>query len=143
MTVRVRRTFDFDVPGEEVWEFISDPANRADAISVVEEYDLGPGMYEATWYIRLPIPILDSTVKVVTNDERRDPPTYVKFVGRSRIMRVTGEHTIQETDDGCQLVNEFVVDGRVPGVERFFRRNLDEELDNLEHALRSALEVKA
>ncbi len=143
MTVRVRRTFDFTVPGEEVWEFISDPANRADAISVVEEYDLGPGTYEATWYIRLPIPILDSTVKVVTNDERRDPPTYVKFVGRSRIMRVTGEHTIQETADGCQLVNEFVVDGRVPGVERFFRRNLDEELDNLEHALRSALEVRA
>jgi carbon monoxide dehydrogenase subunit G len=141
MTVRVRRTFEFDVPGEDVWEFISDPANRAEAISVVDSYDLGPDMYEATWHLRLPIPVVDSTVRVETNDERRDPPTHVKFVGRSRFMRVTGEHTIEETPSGCRLVNEFVVDGRVPGIERFFRRNLDKELDNLEAALRSSFGV--
>jgi hypothetical protein len=58
-------------------------------------------------------------------------------------MRVSGEHTIEDTPDGCRLVNEFVVDGRVPGVERFFERNLDGELTNLERALREDLEVTA
>jgi hypothetical protein len=58
-------------------------------------------------------------------------------------MRVVGEHTVEPSEDGCRLVNEFVVDGKLPGVERFFRRELDSELDNLEAALRDALGLPA
>jgi carbon monoxide dehydrogenase subunit G len=140
MTVRVRRAFEFDVPPEDVWEFISDPRNRAEAISVVERYEVDPETDEATWHVSLPIPFLSSTAEVETKDVAVDPPRYVRFVGKSSVMRVTGEHTIEETETGCRLQNEFVVDGRVPGVERFFKRNLDRELENLEAALRDELE---
>ena len=140
MTVRVRRAFDFDVAPEQIWEFISDPINRAESISVVEDFDVGSDN-RVTWHINLPIPLLDSTAKVRTEDVERDPPHYVKFVGRSRVMQVTGEHTIEERDGGCRLVNEFTVEGRLPGVERYFKRNLDRELDNLEAALRESVEA--
>jgi carbon monoxide dehydrogenase subunit G len=142
MTVRVTRTFEFDAPAEGVWEFISDPAKRAAAISVVDHYDVTDER-TATWHVSLPIPFIDSTVAVETEDVVRDPPNHVKFVGRSRVMRVTGEHRVEAVGDGCRLVNEFVVDGRVPGVERFFKRNLDKELDNLEAALRESLGLTA
>ena len=56
---------------------------------------------------------------------------------------MTGEHTIEATETGSRLVNEFVVDGRVPGVERFFKRNLDGEMENLERALRRAVDPSA
>jgi carbon monoxide dehydrogenase subunit G len=136
MTVRVSRTFEFDVPGDRVWEFIADPKKRAGAISVVDEYELrGDG--QAIWHVKLPIPLLNSTVQVETEDVLREPPHRVKFSGRSKALRVTGEHTISETDTGCTLRNEFVVDGRLPGVERYFKRNLDGEMDNLEAALRA------
>lgn len=141
MTVRVRRAFEFDAPGDRVWEFIADPGKRAEAISVVESFERDGD--DATWHIRLPIPLLDSTATVHTQDVEREPPTHVKFVGRSRIMRVTGEHTIEPTENGSRLVNEFVVEGRLPGVERYFRRHLDDELDNLEAALRRELELPA
>ena len=140
MTVRVRRAFEFDVPPEDVWQFISDPRNRAEAISMVERYEVDPETNEATWHVSLPIPFLSSTAKVETKDVEVDPPRFVRFVGKSSVMRVTGEHTIEETETGCRLRNEFVVDGRVPGVERFFKRNLDRELENLEAALRDELE---
>ena len=143
MTVRVKRTFEFDATGEDVWEFIADPAKRAGAISVVDRFDVAPDGRHATWYLELPIPLIRSTVKVETEDVTVEEPTHVKFVGRSRVMRVTGEHTIEEHADGCRLVNEFVVDGRLPGVETFFERNLDDELDNLEAALRRELEPTA
>ncbi|MGM0591066.1 MAG: SRPBCC family protein [Halobacteriota archaeon] len=136
MTVRVRRTFEFDAPGGDVWEFIADPANRAEAISVVERYETDPDDdRRATWHIRLPIPLVRSTIAVETEDVRKEPPEHVTFVGRSRVMRVSGEHTIEEHDGGCRLVNEFVVDGNLPGVETFFERNLDRELTNLKEAL--------
>jgi carbon monoxide dehydrogenase subunit G len=141
MTVRVRRAFDFEVDPEQVWEFISDPVNRAESISVVKDFEVETDD-RVTWQIDLPIPLLDSTAKVRTEDVERDPPRYVKFVGRSRVMQVTGEHTIEERENGCRLVNEFVVEGRLPGVERYFKRNLDRELDNLEAALRERLESK-
>ncbi|KAB1188740.1 MULTISPECIES: SRPBCC family protein [Haloferax] len=143
MTVRVKRTFEFDAPGEDVWEFIADPAKRAGAISVVDRFDVAADGRHATWHLELPIPLVSSTVKVETEDVTVEEPTHVKFIGRSRVMRVTGEHTIEETDSGCRLVNEFVVDGRLPGVETFFERNLDRELDNLEAALRRELEATA
>jgi carbon monoxide dehydrogenase subunit G len=110
---------------------------------VVESYDLAPDGQSSTWRVRVPVPLVHSTVSVETRDVELDPPFHVKFVGRSRIFSVTGEHTIEETEGGCRLVNEFVVDGRLPGVERFFERNLDTELKNLEAALRRDLGVTA
>ncbi|USZ68236.1 SRPBCC family protein [Halorussus salilacus] len=135
MTVRVERTFDLAVPPEEVWEFIADPERRATAISVVEDYER-TGENTSIWHISVPIPFLNTTVPVETEDVEIDPPRYVKFIGRSSALRVTGEHEVRETDAGSQLVNRFVVEGRVPGIERYFKRNLDQELDNLEDALR-------
>ncbi|MFB6089856.1 MAG: SRPBCC family protein [Halobellus sp.] len=140
MTVRVRRVFEFDADPETVWEFIADPSKRADAISVVERYEVDEDTGGATWHVRLPIPLVNSTARVETEDVARDPPEHVKFVGKSSVLRVTGEHTIEPTESGTRLVNEFVVDGRVPGVERFFKRNLDTELENLEGALRRSVE---
>ena len=138
MTVRVSRTFEFDAPGDRIWAFISDPEKRAGAISVVDSYELR-GDDRAVWQVKLPIPLISSTVQVKTEDVLREPPTRVKFSGRSKALNVTGEHTITETDTGCTLTNEFVVDGKLPGVERFFKRNLDTEMDNLETALRNDL----
>ncbi|WP_135854556.1 CoxG family protein [Halorussus salinus] len=135
MTVRVERTFELEVSPENVWEFIADPEKRASTISVVADYEQ-TGEYSSIWHIKLPIPFLDTTVPVKTEDVERDPPRYVKFVGRSSALRVTGEHEIQETETGSRLVNRFTVEGKVPGVERFFKKNLDDELDNLEAALR-------
>ncbi|EJN60081.1 hypothetical protein HSB1_06840 [Halogranum salarium B-1] len=136
----MQRTFEFDADPERVWEFIADPAKRAEAISVVEEYEIDPhNERKAKWHIKLPIPLLNSTVGVETEDVTREEPRYVKFTGKSRALRVTGEHTIEEVAGGCKLHNEFVVDGRLPGVEKFFKRNLDRELDNLEDALRRDL----
>lgn len=141
MTVRVRRAFDLPVSPESVWEFIVDPAKRASAITVVERYEVHD-TGRATWHIALPIPLVDRTVAVETEDVIREEPRYVKFVGRSSALRVTGEHTIEPTDTGCRLVNEFVVEGRIPGVESFFKRNLDRELDHLEDRLRETLDVE-
>ncbi|WP_115863658.1 CoxG family protein [Halorussus litoreus] len=135
MTVRVERTFELGVPPEQVWEFIVDPERRASAISVVADYEQ-TGENTAIWHIKLPIPFLDKTVRVETEDVERDPPNYVKFVGRSSALRVTGEHQLSATEEGSRLVNRFTVDGRVPGVERYFQKQLDDELDNLEAAIR-------
>jgi len=141
MTVRVRRAFEFEAPAERVWEFISDPGKRAGAISVVRDYEVDGNA--ATWQIDLQLPLVDRTATVETEDIEREEPRYVKFVGKSSVMRVTGEHRIEDTENGCRLHNEFVVDGRLPGVERFFKKRLDTELDNLEAALRRDLELPA
>jgi carbon monoxide dehydrogenase subunit G len=134
MTVRVERVFELDIPAERVWEFIADPERRARPISVVEEFEV-TGEDTARWHVRLPIPVINATVTVETEDVEVDPPRYVKFVGKSRAMRVVGEHELEERGDGCSLTNRFIVDGRLPGVERYFERNLDGELDNLEQAI--------
>jgi carbon monoxide dehydrogenase subunit G len=138
MTVRVERTFELAVPPERVWEFIASPEQRARAISVVSEFTVNDDDgRKATWQVDLPIPLVNRTAAVKTEDVTREPPNYVKFVGRSKLMRVTGEHEIEAIDGGSRVVNRFVVDGRLPGVERYFEKNLDAELDNLEAALRS------
>ncbi|MDL5363620.1 SRPBCC family protein [Halalkalicoccus sp. NIPERK01] len=140
MTVRVERRFVLPASCEEVWEFISDPEQRARAISVVSDYELvDEAGNEAIWYIDIPIPVIRRAARVETEDTERDPPRYVEFVGRSKVMRVTGSHRLEETDGGCRLTNEFVVDGRLPGVERFFKKNLDSELENLERTIREYL----
>ncbi|MFC6614633.1 CoxG family protein [Halopenitus salinus] len=142
MTVRVSRTFEFDADPDDVWAFISDPGKRADVISVVESYDVHDDR-RATWHISLPIPMVRSTIDVETREVERDPPTRVKFVGKSRALRVTGEHTIEAIEGGCRLRNEFVVEGALPGVETFFKRNFEAELDRLERELRSDLGLPA
>jgi len=142
MTVRVSRTFEFDAPPQDVWTFISDATKRAGAISVVDTFEVhGDGT--ATWHVELPIPMIRSTITVETEEVDREPPHRVRFVGKSGAFRVTGEHEITETADGCRLANEFVVEGRLPGVESFFKRNFDAELDNLEDALRQSLALDA
>ncbi|PCR90919.1 SRPBCC family protein [Natrinema ejinorense] len=142
MTVRVDRSFDVAASPERVWEFIADPENRARAISVVQEYSVDdPDGRRVTWHVKLPIPLVRKTVTVKTEDVTRRPPEYVKFVGKSKVLKVTGEHEIVDTDAGVSLENHFVVDGKLPGVEKFFKRNLDSELENLRRALERDLQT--
>lgn len=138
MVVRVERVVDIPAPRADVWAFIDDPQKRAQPISVVEEFELLDDG-RAIWHVALPIPITDRTIKIETQDRQRRPPEYVEFVGKSKVMHVTGEHELEETADGTRLRNSFTVDGRVPGVERFFKRNMDQELDNLEAAIAAEL----
>lgn len=142
MTVRVERVLEVPAAPEAVWAFIADPERRARAISVVEDVDVESDG-SATWHVRLPIPVLKRTIAIETEDRQRDPPRYVEFVGRSRAMRVVGEHELAPSDDGTTLTNRFVVDGSLPGVERFFESRLDDELTNLETALRTHLGLEA
>ena len=139
MTVRVEREFELPAPPADVWAFIADPDQRARAISVVEDYEThGDG--SAVWQVDLPIPLLNRSVEVETEDVRRDDPEFVKFVGRSAALDVQGEHSLETTvDGGTRLTNRFVVDGHLPGVETYFKRKLDGELENLEAAAREAL----
>jgi len=142
MTVRVERTMTVAASPERVWEFIGDPDQRARPISVVEEWEIHDDD-RATWHISLPIPIVDRTIAVETEDVERREPEYVRFVGRSKVMRVQGEQELEPTDDGgTRVTNRFVVDGKLPGVERFFKRNLDGELQNLERALNDYLDAE-
>jgi len=139
MTVRVERTMTVSAPPERVWEFIVDPAQRARPISVVKSWERDDETH-STWHLALPIPIIDRTIAVKTEDVERREPEYVRFIGRSKVMRVQGEHELEATDDGgTALTNRFVVDGTLPGVERFFKKNLDGELQNLEAALNDYL----
>ena len=140
MTVRVERTFELEVSPERVWEFIADPAKRARPISVVESFDVHDDTH-ATWHISLPIPLVSRTIAVETEDTAREPPEHVEFVGRSTVMRVVGEHELEAVENGTQLTNRFIVDGKVPGVERFFKRNMEREFDNLENAIYGELGI--
>lgn len=136
MTIRVERVMEVPAAPDRVWEFIADPEKRARPISVVVGFELdGEDARKATWDIKLPIPLVNRTVAVSTEDVERDPPNYVKFTGRSKVMRVVGEHSLEPTEKGTRLTNRFTVDGRLPGVERYFKRNLETEFDNLEDAL--------
>ena len=141
MTVRVERSFELAAPPERIWEFIADPENRARAISVVQRYTVDdPEARRVTWHVELPIPLVRKTIAVKTEDVSREPPSYVKFTGKSKVMDVTGEHEMIETDDGTRVETRFVVDGKLPGVEKFFKRNLDDELRNLQRALERDLQ---
>lgn len=141
MSVQVERTIEIAASPQAVWEFISDPSNRARAVSVVDDYEIDDNAgTTATWEVALPIPFVNKTVSVHTQDTDRDPPQYVRFIGRSKAMRVEGEHTIEQIASGSRLINELTVDGRLPGIEQYFLRNLDSELSNIETALRNALE---
>ncbi len=140
MTVRVERDIRVPASPEVVWEFISDPAQRAGAISVVTDYDLEDEAGRvATWHVELPIPFVSRTVAVSTEETDREPPEYVRFVGESRVLEVVGEHSIETGPELTTLTNTFTVDGSVPGVERYFEHNLDDEIENLADALAETL----
>lgn len=140
MTVRVERGFDIEAPPDDVWEFIADPTARARAISVVDRFEQRG---ETTiWHLALPIPFVRTTIKVRTKDVVREPPTYVKFTGRSSAFTVTGEHEITDADGHTHVSNVFVVDGRAPGVERYFKRHFGSEIANLETGLRRHLQMQ-
>jgi len=134
MTVRVERVVVVPAPREDVWAFIDDPEKRARPISVVADFELANDGH-AVWYLSLPIPLVNRTIRVDTEEKRRVPPEYVEFVGRSKVMRVVGEHSLEAVENGTRLTNRFVVEGKVPGVERFFKRNMEREFDNLENAI--------
>ena len=143
MTVRVERTADLPVERERVWDFLTDPRKRAGAISVVDDFELhDEAGTKATWYLDLPVPLLRKALAIETEDVEREEPRYVKFRGRSRAMNVIGEHELEETEDGTRLTNRFTVEGRLPGVESFFERNLDSELENLRRAIERDLGVE-
>ncbi|MFB6143430.1 MAG: CoxG family protein [Halorientalis sp.] len=142
MTVRVERTFELPAQPEAVWSFISDPEKRARPISVVADFEQ-TGPRTATWSVKLPIPYVDRHVAVETEEVEVDPPNYVEFVGRSKVMRVVGSHELEAVDGGTRLVTRFTVDGKLPGVERFFKRNMDDELANVEQALLADLGLEA
>ncbi|MFB6084307.1 MAG: CoxG family protein [Halorientalis sp.] len=142
MTVRVERTFELPARREEVWSFIADPEKRARPISVVADFEK-TGDHTATWYVRLPIPVVDRRVAIETEETEFDPPRYVEFVGRSKVMRVVGKHELTETDGGTRVENRFTVDGKLPGVERYFKRNMDDQLRNIEAAIREDLGLEA
>ena len=139
MTIRVQREVVVEAPPDRVWAFIADPDSRAAPISVIRDWTVHDDG-SATWQVALPIPVVNRTITVETRDVERRPNEYVKFTGKSRVMRVSGEHRLEAVDGGTRLVNTFVVDGRLPGVERYFERNFDAELSNLEDALRAHLE---
>lgn len=143
MTVRVERTVELPAERDRVWAFLADPEKRARAISVVDDFELGDGDgRRATWYLDLPIPLLRKALAVETEDVVREEPEYVKFTGRSRAMNVIGEHELEESDGGTRLTNRFTVEGKLPGVERFFDRSLDGELENLRRAIEADLGIE-
>ncbi|MFB6110427.1 MAG: CoxG family protein [Halodesulfurarchaeum sp.] len=138
MTARVEREFTVSAPPEDVWEFLSDPENRARAISVVDRFEVRDN--STIWYIELPIPMIRKTFRVRTRTVELTSPEYVRFEGNSSVFDVLGEHRILPDEGGSTIVNTFTVDGHVPGVEAFFTRNLDGEITNLEAGLRAHLE---
>ncbi len=140
MTARVERVFEIPAAPTDVWAVIADPEKRARPISVVKGFET-TGDRTAVWHVLLPIPGLNRSIRVETEDIDVDAPSYVRFVGRSKVMDVQGEHRLEATDTGTRLTNRFTVDGRFPGVERYFKRKLDTELANLEAAIREELDV--
>lgn len=142
MTTRSEHTVEIPVEIDDVWNFVADPSNRARAISVVDSFELlDEEGQRVRWHIRLPIPFVSSTVAVETEDLERRPPEYVKFEGRSPVMHVIGEHELTSLNGSTRLRNRFTVDGRIPGVETYFNRNLKRELRNLERALKAEVGV--
>lgn len=139
MVVRVERVLRVPAPQSVVWEFIDDPEHRARNISVVESCEVGEDG-SAVWNVNIPVPLVDRTIAIETDEDRREPPNFVSFSGDSRAFSVTGEHHLEADGDETILTNRFVVDGKVPGVEAYFRRKLGDELDNLEDGLSAYLE---
>jgi len=138
MTIRVQRGFRRGVPGTSVG--IHRGSGQARRAAQRHRGLDGPRRWIGDLAGRVADSVVNRTITVETKDVERRQNEYVKFTGKSKVMRVSGEHRLEAVDGGTRLTNTFVVDGRLPGVERFFKRNLDRELSNLEDALRAALE---
>jgi carbon monoxide dehydrogenase subunit G len=129
MVVEVERVVEVEADIDDVWEALADPERRARGISIVETYRVEGE--EFVWEVALPLPMVRRTISVRTRDVQREPPTFVRFVGESKAFDVTGEHELEEIDGGTRVRALFSVDGKLPGVETFFERNVDDELQNL------------
>lgn len=140
MVVRAERVVLVSAPPADIWEFIADPERRATLISVVEDYEVKDDG-KVIWHLTLPIPLTDRTITIETEETHREEPTRVEFVGKSKAMKVVGEHILAEENGETRMTNRFTVDGKVPGVERYFNKRIDEEFDNLERELYSYLGI--
>lgn len=138
MVVRVERVVDVAAPPERVWEFLDDSEHRAETISVVSSHERRDDD-TMIWHVDIPVPLVRRTLTVETREDVREPPERVAFRGISKAFTVRGEHDLEPTAEGTRLTNRFVVDGRIPGVERFFEQKIDQEFDNLERALEAYL----
>lgn len=136
MVVDVERTYRVDAPIEAVWEVLSDPTIRAESISVVDRYTRHGDV--TVWHLSLPLPLM-GTISVRTWDVERDPPRFVRFVGESSIMDVTGEHELTEDDGITTVRNRFRVDGSLPGVESFFTRHIDDEINRIKAVVEASI----
>jgi len=139
VVVRVERSVEVAAPPREVWEFLADPKNRAEAVSVVERAEVH-GPETVTWFVEIPVPYLDRTMEIRTEDRVRDPPNRAEWVGRATGIYVEGEHVVTGDDDTTTVENWFAVESSIPGVEGYFERNLEAEMENLRAALLSAVE---
>lgn len=137
MVVEVERVVEVEAGIDAVWDVLADPARRARAISVVDSFRVEG--QEFVWQVSLPIPVINRTIAVRTRDEVREEPTFVRFVGNSKAFSVEGEHELTALEDGGTRVRSlFSVDGKLPGVETFFERNIDDELSNLLDSIETA-----
>lgn len=142
MTVRVKRSYELDYNKEQVWKVISDHELRAEGLTVVDDYEVH-NEQTVTWVLSLDLPLVPSTLSVKTREQNRDPPEEVAFKGKSKAFTAKGKHKIEQLPDGgCILHSSFVVEGRLPGVERFFKRNLESELQSLVNYYRDELDVE-
>ena len=76
--------------------------------------------------------------------QRRAAAVYFVFflvigAGAYSFLAVAQGPAIELDGETYSQGDSFTVDGRVPGVERFFKRNMDQELDNLEAAIAAEL----
>lgn len=138
MSVEVASQTTVSAQPTTVWEFIADPAHRAAAISVVEDYELHDDG-RATWHVEVPIPLLGQTIAVTTTELTRRPPEYVQFAGSAPGLEITGGHTLSSVAAGTQLHTGLTVAGDLPGTERYFQQQLTQELANIEAALKTWL----
>lgn len=139
MVVSTEQTFEVAASPDRVWGFMADPEHRARSISVITDFDRVDER-RTTWYLSIPVPSLNKTITVETKDTLRDSPSRLEFVGRSDAGRIEGEHEFTATENGTSVANQLMINGNVPGIETFFENHLNEEIDNLETAIRSELE---
>lgn len=139
MVVSTEQAFEVTASPDHAWGFMADSEHRARSISVVTDFD-HIDERRTTWYLSIPISALDKTITVETKDTVRDSPSRLEFVGRSDVGRIEGEHEFTATENGTRVTNQLTIDGSVPGIETYFEGHLDEELDNLETAIRTELE---
>lgn len=134
MTAEVERAAVVDVSVETVWDLLADPEQRAAAIGIVDSHELlgeSAAGDAIQWNVEIPIPMLEETIAVRTEETVKEPPHYVEYTGDSSVFSMTGVHELEEHEAGALVRNRFTVEGSLPGVESYFQRAIDEEIDNL------------